>query len=264
MKPRIPLKVQKLLVGYVLAGLLAFWSIGAMWAHINGLQSQYRWMMKIGILAGEFVVFTLITWHVLRRWVWTRVYCLIAATVLAVAIIVHVAGVIKHDSNKVEGKEMITALSEGQAKIAGATTSAAIESAGKTARDLNAAGQRRTAASTIRTGKEIATGVATSADKQFSETAAKIEQQKKADNFLSAEYLGGPMYAVIFCLALILVAIGYGVMEFGAPYEDDDGDGIPNYAERDHRLFDPERAASYWHGREPSGRWPAEIDPGKP
>src|SRR5262249_43227719 len=116
----------------------------------------YGWMMKVGVLAGEFVVFVLITWHVLRRWVWTRLYCLFAATVLAVAIIVHVAAVIKYDSNKVEGKAMIAAVSEGQAKIAGATTSAAIESAGKSAKELNAVGQRKTAASAINTGKEVA------------------------------------------------------------------------------------------------------------
>ncbi|MCI0392230.1 MAG: hypothetical protein MOB07_26160 [Acidobacteria bacterium] len=264
MKRRIPLKVQKLLVGYILAGLLAFWSIGAMWSHINGLQSQYGWMMKIGVLAGEFAVFVLITWHVLRRWVWTRVYCLVGATALAIAIIVHVAAVIKHDSNKVEGKEMIAALSEGQAKIASANTSAAIKAAGETAKELNAAGQRKTAASAIRTGKEVAATHSSDANKQFTEAATKIEQRKKADNFMSAEYLGGPMYAVIFCLALLIIGIGFGVMEFGSPYEDDDEDGIPNYAERDHRLYNPEQAADYWRGRRPESRaWPVEIDPGK-
>src|SRR5262249_52027690 len=109
----------------------------------------------------------------------------------------------------------------------------------------------------IRDANTKAAQVASDANKQFTEAATKIEQQKKADNFLSVEYLSGPMYAVIFSLALVLIGIGYGVMEWGAPYEDDDGDGIPNYAERDHGLYDSGRAEEYWRGREPLvAAWP--------
>ncbi len=249
-KSRVPLKAQKLVVGYILALLLAYWSIGAMWRHIDGLESDYGWMMKVGVLAGEFAVFVLITWHVLRRWIWTRLYCLLASVVLGGALIIHAAGVIKADANKVESKQLIGSLAEGQSKITQGATTGIVGGATQGARQLRRQGATtREAGRLITNANQQAAKVGTEANKQFTEAATKINEQQTAQNFMSRSYLNGPMYAVIFCLALALMGVGYLILELGAAEEDDDADGVPNYADTDSAHFNRERASQYWADR---------------
>jgi hypothetical protein len=225
-KKRIPLNVQKLLVAYVVAGLLGWWSIGVLWNHIDGLQSKYGWMMRIGVCAGEFSVFVLITWHVLRRWVWTRVYCLAASTLLAVCLVVHTAGVIKYDSSRVENRKTLEALAAGQAKIAEGAAAGINDSAVK----LQQSGASpRQVGRVARSGQQQTAAVAAEANKTLASAALQADQTAKDENFLPPEYMNGAMYAVIFTLALLLLGGAYAVMEWGEEYERDaDGDGIPD------------------------------------
>lgn len=267
-KNRVPIRWQLLIFGWLLAGLLAFNTLGALWEYVDQTQASNGRMLKTGFAACEASIFIWIFWHVFRRWIWTRVWCLIAATIMGIFLVVHSSAVTKYTAQKKESTQAVTALANGLATITESASKGAIASAGQVAENQRRGGAPNSARATVREASRAAAEVATQNGKTLADAAMKTEQQAKNSTFLSADYLNGKMFAVVFTVLLILSFITFCVFEAGKAEEDDDHDGIPNFADFDSQFYNAKRAEKWWavrgqqapHLRKDSG----DAEPVKP
>ncbi len=248
-KNRVPLKVQLLIFGWVLATLLAFFTLPSLWEYVDLSQADNAWMKKIGIAASEAMIFGWVWWHVYRRYWATRVWCLIAVTIMGIVCIVHASAVGKYNSAKKEANTSLSALASGLAGITSAGSQGAVEGAGKVAANLQQNGAPNAARAAVREGAGAAVKVGEANGKTLAETALKMEDQARSSTFLSPDYLNGKMFVVIFVALLVLSGITFGVFEFFKAEEDDDEDGVPNFADIDSSYYDAKRAEKWWKER---------------
>lgn len=259
-KSRIPVKWQLLLFGWVMAILLAAYTLPSYWEYINLTQAEYAWLKMIGITAAEAMILWWVWWHVFRRWWATRLWCLAAATIMGIVCIVHASAVGKYNSAKKEGLGMIQTLGEYQAKIAEGASKGAVAGASEGAVRLKRAGGTTSEVrAVIRQGGDQATKVGAAGQQTLADAALKLEDQAKNSTFLSPEYMNGKMFAVIFAVLLVLSGLTFVCFELGKAEEDDDGDNIPNFADSDSAYYDARRASKWWGER--GQRAPHELAP---
>lgn len=221
---RTPKIWQKALAMYLLAGGVSLYSNSVMFNHIDGLNHPYAWWIKAGlILIVDLSVLWMVTWKLWGPSPEVRAYCFWATGFLLVLSLVHAGALAKLEASKAENVAQIASVGDAQAKVAAATTSAAIESAGKTARELNAVGQRRTAARSINTGKEIAADASARAQQAVTDSAAKA----RPTTFLPQTYLDGAMYWVL--MALAGAALMWAFKIWGDTGIDADSDGYRDW-----------------------------------
>ena len=151
-------------------------------------------------------------------------WCFCASWGLLVLEVVHSGALLKYESSMKAQAEAIKNIGDAQAKIAGSTTAAAIESSGKAAQRMNATGQPNLARTTIKTGKAVA-GEATAAAQKEVERAAK---EAAPTTFFSEWYINGGMYAALPSLAALILAITMALARAAQPYVDKDDDGKPD------------------------------------
>lgn len=262
---RIPVKWQLLGFEWLIAGFLAFYTLGALWEYADTLQASNGWMLKVGFMACETSIFIWAWWHVFRRWVITRVWCLVAACAMAIFLVVHATAVTKYVSAKKDATANIGTLATGLAGITGAASQGIVTGAGQVAAGQRQQGAPNTARSTVQAGTEAGAKVGVENGKTLAEAALKAEEQARNATFLSPEYLNGKMFVVVFISLIVLMFITLCIFEAGKAEEDDDNDGTPNYADIKSQYYDPKRATEYWsdRGQEPphtqQASWPSSI-----
>lgn len=262
-KSRIPIKWQLLGFGWLLAGLLAFNTLGSLWEYVDLIQAGNPTMLKAGFVACEASIFVWIYWHIFRRWLGTRIYCLVAASIMGIFLAVHASSLTKYIASRKQGTTTVAALASGLASITESASKAAIASAGELAESQRKDGAPHTARATFREANQAAARVATENGKTLANAAITTEEQAKHSTFLSAEYLNGKMFAVVFTVLLALTFGTFIIFEIGKAEEDDDDNGIPNYADFDSSYYDAKRAEKWWGVR---GQIAPHVkdDPGTP
>lgn len=229
--------------------LLAFFTLGALWEYADTLNARNGWMLKVGFTACEFAVGVWVWFHVWRRWVITRLVTLGLATAMGIFLAVHAAAVSKYVAAKKEAGANTEKLAGGLAQITAAGSKGVVEGAGAVASQQRQAGAPNTARSTVKEGTNAAAQVGVENGKVLASTALQMEAQAQNATFLSADYLNGRMQAVVFIALLIGIAITALVFEAGKAEEDDDEDGIPNFADADSSYYDAKRAEKWWKDR---------------
>lgn len=211
-----------------------------LWGHVEGVigKAGYQTLAKAGLILLPALALIMTIWelfidkvgpgrvHKLHPTV-TRLidWCFFGSLILLVAELLHAGALLKYESSTAEQNNKIAAVGAAQAQIAGAATSAAIESAGKTAQELNASGQRKTAAKIVNTGKEAAAAASAKAGEEVS----KIAKDVKPETFLPEWYIGGGMYAALPLLAALFFGITMALARQAAPHVDADDDGRPDH-----------------------------------
>ena len=248
-KQRVSTKWQLVLFGWAVTGLLGFYTLGALWEYADTLNAQNGWMLKIGFCADLVAICVWVWFHVFRRWRVTRIWCLLAATAMGIFLVVHAAAITKYVAAKKETTASIGTLATGLAGITQASAEGVVAGTGKVATQLRQQGAPNSARAAVRDGQKAAANVGTENGKTLAEATAKLEDQARNSTFLSPEYLNGKMFAVIYIALLVLVGLTFLVFELGKAEEDDDDDGIPNYADIDSQYYDAKRATVYWRDR---------------
>lgn len=246
---RIKTKWQLTIFFETVVLLLAFFTLGALWEYADTLNAHNGWMLKVGFTACEFAVGVWVWFHVWRRWVTTRLVTLGLATAMGIFLAVHAAAVSKYVAAKREAGANTEKLAGGLAQITTAGAKGIVEGAGAVANSQRQSGAPNTARSTLNSGTKAAGEVTTGNAKILADAALQLETQAQDSTFLSAEYLNGKMQAVVFVALLIGIAITALVFEAGKAEEDDDDDGIPNYADADSSYYDARRAEKWWTSR---------------
>ena len=214
-----------------------------LWNHVDSFfpEGTYRVMAKLGLLLLPAVTLMMTIFelfaddtgaarvHKSHPLVVRFVnFCFWGSILLAVCEVIHAGAVLKYGSSTTEQKATIAAIGDGQAKIAGAATSAAIESSGKVAERLNSQGQTRSASRTIQTGKDVAKGATQTAQESFQKAASELHPS----TFLPEWYMNGGMYAALPVLALLAFALTMFFARKAQPYIDKDDDGDPDYRQK--------------------------------
>lgn len=266
-KSRISTKWQLTFFFEGIAILLAFYTLGALWEYAETLKATNGWMLKVGFTACEVAVGVWVWFHVWRKWVTTRVVTLTLATAMGIFLAVHASAVSKYVAAKKEATANTGTLASGLAQITGATSEGIVKGAGQVARQQRQDGAPNTAHTTIQEGTKAATEVGEKNAKVLADTALQLETQAQSSTFLSADYLNGKMQAVVFVALLIGIMITALTFELGKAEEDDDDDGVPNYADFDSSYYDAERAEKWWKGRgqlAPHQQQPVQASPPAP
>ena len=251
----IKLKTQKTIVGLVLTALVAAFSFGGQSRHIS-LIPEISWgdaaLMRIGILAGEFAVLVLVLWHIHRLWIWTRIYCLFAAFLMGGILVFHSSIMTTYDNARVGNKAELKAMDASVKEIVAGGTQGITAGAGQAAGQVNqkTATGRRQARQIIRDATKEAKEATAEAVEKVTNAHTQAEENAKNSVWVTPAYLNGWAYMLNFLAALLFLGFGaFAVLEWGAPYEDDDDNGTPNFAEPDHRYFDPEKAYDWYKKR---------------
>ena len=165
-------------------------------------------------------------------------FCFFGSILLAICEVIHAGAILKYESSVKEQQVNLALLGDTQAKIAGAATSAAIESSGKVAKDLNAVGQHRSAQRVLRAGETTAGAVTTGGQKTVQEAVEKI----KGETFLPDSYIKGGMYAALPVLALLMFGLTMFFARAAQPHIDKDDDGKADYG----KESEPEEPKRYF------------------
>lgn len=210
-----------------------------LWNHVNGIieDGTYRALAKVGLLLLPLVTLMMTLWELFvdddeyarvhkshPTVIRLKNFCFYGAIALALCEVVHVGGILTFESSGAEQKATIAAIGEAQAKIAGATTAAAIEASGKQAQQMNASGQRKSAAAMIKGGGAMGKTATDAAMENVSKAAGSV----RATSFLPDWYIGGGMYVALPALALIAFALTMIFARKAAPHVDRDDDGKPD------------------------------------
>ncbi len=213
-----------------------------LWGHIDNVlaTNTYGFLAKMGLLLVPVVGLILTCWELfvddvnaprkhpshpkVRRLV---NWCFVMSWAVLLAEVVHSGAILKFESSIQQQAATIKSVSEGQAQIVGAATSAAITSSGEAAQKLNNVGQTRTARRTIASGKDLAREVTGKAQEKVQEAAAAA----KPGTFLPDWYVNGGMYAALPSLAVIILALTMAFARAAQPYVDKDDDGRPDYVQ---------------------------------
>lgn len=248
-RQRVSTKWQLVLFGWAVTGLLGFYTLGALWEYTSTLHADNEWMLKIGFCADLVAIGIWVWFHVFRRWRVTRLWCLTAATVMGIFLVVHAAAITKYVAAKKEVTANVSTLATGLAGITQASTEGVVTGTGKVAAQLRQQGAPNSARTAVRDGQRTAANVGVENGRTLADAATKMETQAQNSTFLSPEYLNGKMFAVIYIVLLALVGVTFFVFEMGKAEEDDDDDGTPNYADIDSQYYDAKRATEYWQSR---------------
>lgn len=239
----VSFRMQRILFTFLVFVVAFFFTTSILWGHIEGVISQdaYQWLAKAGLILLPIVALMMTIWelfadkvgpgriHPLHPAVAQFInFCFWGAAVLLICEVIHAGALLKYESSTAEQKNTIAAMGDAQAKIAGATTSAAIESAGRAARELNANGQRRSARRVLQTGQDTASA----ASEKAQEELAKAAEKAKPHTFLPQWYIDGGMYAALPLLAVFCFVITMYLSRRAAPFVDADDDGIPDVKQR--------------------------------
>lgn len=211
-----------------------------LWGHVDRIITNltYQMMFKGGLLLLPVVTLLMTVWelfaddvnarrvHVSHPSVVRLVnWCFYASICLACCEVIHAGGVLTFESSTAQQKETIAAIGEAQAKVAAASTSAAIEASGRMAQEMNANGQRVTARRTIVSGNDVATKATQGAQR----TVTEVAEKNKASSFLPDWYIHGGMYVALPLLALICFGVTMVFARKAQPHIDKNDDGIPDY-----------------------------------
>lgn len=226
---------------FLIFSIVFCFTTAVLWGHVDRIITDptYQKMFKAGLFLLPAVTLLMTIWELFVDDVNARRtheshptvkrlvnWCFYASICLALCEIVHAGGVLTFESSTVQQKETIAAVGDAQAKIAGATTGAAIESSGKVAQQMNATGQPNLAKTTLRGGQ----GVADKATKDAQQEVVRAAEQSKASTFLPDWYVHGGMYVALPFLALICFGMTMIFARKAQPHIDKDDNGDPDYA----------------------------------
>lgn len=246
---RIKTKWQLTIFFEAVVILLAFYTLGSLWEYADTLNSTNGWMLKVGFTACELAVAVWVWFHIWRRYVGTRLIMLLLATATGIFLVVHSSALSKYVAAKKEAGANTEKLAGGLAQITAAGSKGVVEGAGAVANQQRQSGAPNTARSTVSAGANAAAQVGVENGKVLADTALKLESQAQQSTFLSPEYLNGKMQAVVFVWLLIGIGITALAFEAFKAEEDDDEDGIPNFADADSSYYDAKRAEKWWKER---------------
>lgn len=213
-----------------------------LWGHIDGIitDSTYQWLAKGGLLAVPFVGIVVTIWELfvddtsLRRRHQSHPtvkrlvnWCFCASWGLLIVDVVHMGALLKFEQSSRQQEKTIALVGDQQAKIAREVAQGAIESSGKVTKDLNAAGQTRSAARVSAQGKDIAAAANNVAQERLAEEAAKA----KPKTFLPESYTDGGMYVALPALAVVILMVTMAFARAAAPHVDKNDDGRPDAEE---------------------------------
>lgn len=246
---RVKTKWQLVLFGWGVTGLLGFYTLGALWEYVGTLKAENGWMLKVGFCADLLAIGVWVWFHVFRKWRVTRLWCLTAASVMGIFLVVHAAAITKYVAAKKDAAVGVSTLSTGLAEITKASTEGIVSGTGQVATQLRQQGAPRSANKAVQGGQQAGAQVGVQNGQILADTTVKMEEQARSATFLSPDYLNGKMFAVIYIVLLVLVGITFFVFEMGKAEEDDDDDGIPNFADIDSAHYDANRAEKWWKDR---------------
>lgn len=230
---------QRVLFTFVIFGIAFVFTTSVLWGHIEKVigPDGYQTLAKAGLILLPAVALIMTIWelfvdkvgpgrlHPLHPTVKRLVdWCFWGGLILLIAELVHSGAILKFESATGQQRATIAAVGDAQAKIAGASTQAAIESAGKAAQDLNAIGQRSTARRIVTAGKDAAA----EATKIAQEEVAKVAVASTPTTFLPAWYVNGGMYVALPVLAALFFGITMALARQAAAHVDADDDGTPD------------------------------------
>lgn len=232
--------------------IVFIFTTGILWNHVEGFMESgiYQNMAKVGLLLLPLITLIMTVYELFAddttvqrkhpshpKVVRFVNFCFWGSIALAICEVIHAGAVMKYESSIKEQQSGLALLGDTQAKIAGAATSAAIESSGKVAKDLNAVGQHQSARRILKAGETTATNVTTSGQKTVQEAAAAIH----GETFLPDWYIKGGMYAALSVLALGMFALTMAFARAAQPHIDKDDDGKADYG----KESEPEEPRRY-------------------
>lgn len=229
-------RMQRVVFTFLIFIIGFAFTTAVLWGHLDKvIKGPYGMLAKAGLILLPAVSLIMSIWelfvdqvgaeareHKLHPTVSRLInWCFFGSLALFSFEVIHAGALLKYESSTAEQESKIAAIGDAQAKIAGATTSAAIESSGRVARDLNASGQHKTARNAISSGKETAAAASEGAQKEL----VKAAQGIKPDTFLPQWYIDGGMYAALPLLAIFFFAVTMFLARQASPFVDADDDG---------------------------------------
>lgn len=261
-------RMQRVVFTFLIFIIGFFFTTAVLWGHLDKvIVGPYGLLAKAGLILLPAVSLIMSIWelfvdqvgaeareHALHPTVSRLInWCFVGSIALFSFEVIHAGALLKYASSTAEQSAKIGAIGDAQAKIAGATTSAAIESSSRAARELNASGQRKTASRAMQTGKETAAAASEAAQQELVKAASGI----RPDTFLPQWYIDGGMYVALPLLAILFFAITMALARQAAPYVDADDDGQADAKQR--RTPAPRRKPAPQEA-EDEDDFPVELD----
>lgn len=265
---KLAFRHQRAIFGFVVLGLLIFFSTAVLWGHYEKIVSNYQWLAKAGLALVDVIAIGLAIWHFYAKHVPLKVWCYIADGVIAVMMIIHAGAVLTLDSSTAQQTHAVQTAVDVQAKLieaqgkANAETEAArIKAAGEAAASVKRqTGSNTLASRTLRTGTN--TKPAQPADTTTTTTTELVKQasQIKPTTFLGDDYMKGGVYVWPALIAFGLFFVAMGISAFSEPHEDANRNGIPDSWERmfgrDVQPVNPPQSGNPVYAEPQAGRKP--------
>ena len=186
---------------------LAFWSVSAFWQHVDSLKldPDYLWPARVGACSSAFAILAMVFLKCFSKHINVRFWALVLGTGLIIADVAHTAG--------------LRGLNEAQ--------TAQVEA------------EKRMEESLTRMSRELQRGtkqkakVAEAAQKEMADTIRAGNDKVKDSSIFPRWYLDGWMYAVLFALSALALAVPLGMMGNRLDI-DANFDGKPDHLEQPH------------------------------
>lgn len=224
----LPFRAQRALAAFAVAILLITFSVAVIWNHVDSIGSftdTYRMLAKAGLVVVETIAIIFLCWELWARDRTLSMACYVAEFALVVVMLVHAGAVLQLDASGSQQKATIATISEAQATIAAAKEKARIEATADAAAELNRQGQHQTARRLVQSAGSTDTSVSDNA------LLGQVVGQTKPTTFLGERYLNGGLYywppLIAFALFMVVLLISKAAL----PYEDLNGNGIPDHLE---------------------------------
>lgn len=205
---------------------LAFLTISAFWGHIETLEVRYQNGAKFGAMGGEVALILLLYLHCYNSHIGVRRWSLWLGLVLGIVILIHGAGLYGlHEAEKRQStteaklQSSLTEMSKEQA--AGIASSNAQAAVGRSQRERLAIARR---------AADAQSKVAANAQEALAKEIKARDQKIIGDALFPEWYLKGPMYGLIFIVALLIMTFVFSRM-LNREDIDRNFDGTPDHEE---------------------------------
>jgi len=247
---------QRVLFTFLIFGLAFAFTTAVLWGHIESVigKDKYQTMAKAGLLLLPAVALIMTSWelfvdkvgagrvHALHPKVKHLMsFCFWGSILLLLFEITHAGALLKYESSTAEQKATIAAIGDAQAKIAGASASAATESTNKMIERIN----KNTSTVKLRAITNESRKTIRLVNEDASAEVNKAAAAVRPNTFLPDWYIDGGMYAAFPLLAALLFGITMALARQAAPFVDANDDGIPD-AQQQVQASWPEHGFRYF------------------
>lgn len=191
--------------------LLASFSIGVFFPHIDAQGIQYGWFRKAAVVGVELTILYLVFRHVFDAFRSVRFYALFAGLALSLIVLAHNGAMLTHDVAVNQNTQMVKQLGEEYRKLNESSQKGLIDSG--TSRSQELIGQKKweSGRDAFRSSQNASSANVRSAQENLAKFAEGGQQRAQNSTFLPDWYFRGLAYFVIFASA-ILALVGLGLI----------------------------------------------------